>query len=274
MPKDLNEKDRPWTVEEVDDLEQSIERLRALYDLYFQGIERLEPIQARKNVFRRVIKINPAAVANTGLRFRLRNLIQRFSVYQAYWNRIAMQIEAGTYTRERLRGARRRDQEEQKPGARRPRRGRGQPRAVEDEAASPPIASTEPSRGGAATSSAASATSAASAASATPTRPAPAAVASPVATVTTTAPAPAAPPVRSTPAAVVDRSSQYRSVYDELIRRRQECQQGTEGMSFDLIAQRLDATRASLMASSGCQDVQFRVIVEGGKAKLKGVPRS
>ena len=59
MPKDLNEKDRPWTVEEVDDLEQSIERLRALYDLYFQGIERLEPIQARKNVFRRVIKINP-----------------------------------------------------------------------------------------------------------------------------------------------------------------------------------------------------------------------
>src|SRR5262249_40879061 len=44
---------------------------------------------------------------NTALRFRFNQLVQRYTTYNTYWQRITRQIEEGTYKRDVLRAKRR-----------------------------------------------------------------------------------------------------------------------------------------------------------------------
>lgn len=90
----------------LSDLEVRLERLRALYEQYFIGIEKLEPTVPRKDVDRRFWDLRKVRVRNTALRFRLQTLVQRYNTLQQYWLRICRQIEAGTYSRHLRRAAR------------------------------------------------------------------------------------------------------------------------------------------------------------------------
>jgi hypothetical protein len=87
----------------VTELEGRIDRLRSLYDMYFMGIERLEPLVPRKDVERRMAALRKEQIRNTGLRFKFNVIIQRFNTYQTYWLRISRQIEQGTYRRDVMR---------------------------------------------------------------------------------------------------------------------------------------------------------------------------
>jgi hypothetical protein len=87
----------------VGELETRLDRLRALYDQYFMGIERLEPLVPKKDVERRFIALRKEQIKNTGLRFKFQTLTQRYNTYQTYWIRIARQIENGTYRRDIMR---------------------------------------------------------------------------------------------------------------------------------------------------------------------------
>jgi hypothetical protein len=87
----------------VGELETRMDRLRALYDQYFMGIERLEPLVPRKDVERRMAVLRKEQIRNTGLRFKFQTLTQRFNTYQTYWIRISRQIEQGTYKRDVMR---------------------------------------------------------------------------------------------------------------------------------------------------------------------------
>ena len=89
----------------VGELESRIDRLRALYDMYFMGIERIEPLVPRKDVERRMQALRKEQIRNTGLRFKFQTVIQRFNTYQTYWLRISRQIEQGTYARDVRRAA-------------------------------------------------------------------------------------------------------------------------------------------------------------------------
>jgi hypothetical protein len=84
----------------VEELEVRVERLRALYDQYFMGIEKIEPAVPRKDVERRLYVLRRTQIRNTGLRFRFHNALLRFNTYQTYWMRICRQIEEGTYKRD------------------------------------------------------------------------------------------------------------------------------------------------------------------------------
>jgi hypothetical protein len=84
----------------VEELELRVERLRALYDQYFMGIEKLEPAVPRKDVDRRLFVLRRIQIRNTSLRFRFQNVLLRFNTYQTYWMRICRQIEEGTYKRD------------------------------------------------------------------------------------------------------------------------------------------------------------------------------
>ena len=59
----------------VGELETRMDRLRALYDQYFMGIERLEPLVPRKDVERRMAVLRKEQIRNTGLRFKFQTLI-------------------------------------------------------------------------------------------------------------------------------------------------------------------------------------------------------
>jgi hypothetical protein len=84
----------------VEELEVRVERLRALYDQYFMGIEKLEPAVPRKDVERRLYVLRRTSIRNTSLRFRFQNVLLRYNTYQTYWMRICRQIEEGTYKRD------------------------------------------------------------------------------------------------------------------------------------------------------------------------------
>jgi len=92
---------------EVDDLEPRLERLRALYEQYFMGLEKIEPGTLRAEVERKFWQLRKQRVQNTGLRFRLQMLIQRYNSYQQYWARVTREMERGTYMRDILRVAKR-----------------------------------------------------------------------------------------------------------------------------------------------------------------------
>ena len=83
----------------VDDIETRLDRLRALYDQYFMGLEKMEPHVARKDVERKLQSLRREQIRNTGVRFRFQMLLQRFNTYQTYWMRICRKIEEGTYRR-------------------------------------------------------------------------------------------------------------------------------------------------------------------------------
>jgi hypothetical protein len=87
----------------IDELEIRLERLRALYEQYFLGIEKLEPQVARKDVDRRIFVLRREKIRNTGRRFKLQTLIQRYNTFQQYWQRICREIENGTYKRHLIR---------------------------------------------------------------------------------------------------------------------------------------------------------------------------
>lgn len=95
------------------DLEIKLERLKALYEQWFQGMERLEPTVPRKDVERRLQALRREIPRNTTLRFRFQQIVQRYTTYSAYWSRVARQIEEGTYRRDLLKARRQRQQARQ-----------------------------------------------------------------------------------------------------------------------------------------------------------------
>src|SRR6187401_388374 len=87
----------------LEELETRLERLRALYEQYFLGFEKIEPSVARKDVDRRIYVLRREKIRNTGKRFKLQTIIQRYNTFQQYWQRICREIENGTYKRHLLR---------------------------------------------------------------------------------------------------------------------------------------------------------------------------
>ncbi len=84
----------------ISELESEIERLHALYNQYFMGIEKLEPTVVRKNLDRKINMLRKEQIKNTALRFRLQMQIQKYNTQSTYWSRVCRQIEEGTYSRQ------------------------------------------------------------------------------------------------------------------------------------------------------------------------------
>ncbi len=89
------------------ELEERLDRLRASYDQYFMGFEKLEPTIPRKEVDRRFALLRKENIRNTALRYRFNVATQKYSTYAMYWNRICRQIEEGTFKRHVQRAERR-----------------------------------------------------------------------------------------------------------------------------------------------------------------------
>jgi hypothetical protein len=98
-PKEIEQ-----TLSELDD---KVGRLRALYEQFFMGIEKLEPQTPRKEVDRVIAQMRKLQLRNTAQRFRLQTIIQRYNTMQQHWGRTLREMEAGTFRRDVLRAAER-----------------------------------------------------------------------------------------------------------------------------------------------------------------------
>jgi hypothetical protein len=87
------------------DAEVKLARLKALYEQWFQGIEKMEPSVARKDLERAFDLLKKNQPRNTALRFRMQQLWARYGTYGIYWGRISRQIEDGTFKRDLVRVA-------------------------------------------------------------------------------------------------------------------------------------------------------------------------
>src|SRR5688572_26426255 len=93
----------------LNEVENKLDRLKALYEQGFQGVERLEPQVPRKDLERRMQMLLREKPRNTALRFRYQMLVQRWTTYVTYWQRVSRQIEEGTYRRDVLKARKRRE---------------------------------------------------------------------------------------------------------------------------------------------------------------------
>lgn len=103
----MAEAQQPLDVEELlKELAIKIERVKVLYEQYFMGIEKLEPLTTRKEVQRAMLLLQQQHIRNTGLRFKFNTMLQKWNIYVTYWNRITREIENGTYVRHLAKAAR------------------------------------------------------------------------------------------------------------------------------------------------------------------------
>lgn len=90
---------------ELSDLETRIDRLRALYEQYFLGIEKMEPSIPRRDAERKIQVLRKEQIRNTAQRFKFQMLVQRYNTMQQHWARVTREIENGTYRRDVMRAA-------------------------------------------------------------------------------------------------------------------------------------------------------------------------
>lgn len=262
----------------ITDLEKKIDRLRALYDMYFMGIEKLEPLIPKKDVERHVAVLRKEGIRNTAQRFRFQQQVQRYSTLVTYWGRIARQIEEGTYRRDVKRAKARAeggleggenedvratpvhevdlsdfdDEEKTDPNMSLPDLG---------EPARPPPPPPPPS-------------------SAAPGQPSMAELLGTAAAAPTPAPPPApraaraVPPPRPDPAGRPAGLSDQRmqDIYRRFVAARASCNEPVKGLSFEKVREQLKAREASLVQKHG-KAVDFEVTVKDGKAVLRAVPK-
>jgi hypothetical protein len=84
----------------LEEMERKMERLRALYESFFMGVEKRPPQMPRQELNRLMLELQQVPIRNAALRFRFQSLAQRWSLLTTYWNRTLREIESGTYRRD------------------------------------------------------------------------------------------------------------------------------------------------------------------------------
>ncbi|HWT85961.1 MAG TPA: MXAN_5187 C-terminal domain-containing protein [Myxococcales bacterium] len=82
-----------------------------------------------------------------------------------------------------------------------------------------------------------------------------------------------AAPARSAPAPTIS-DANLRRLYDTYLVAKKRCGESTAGMSFDSIASRIRAQVPELMQKHKAKNIEFKVVIKGGKAILKAVPHT
>lgn len=100
-------------------LEVELNELKAQYDQYFLGMERLPPTKHHDRLKKQIHQLRTTFVRQTAAKFRVATLAQKLTTYERLWDRTIKEIEAGTYSRDlfkaRLHKKAREDRKTQRP---------------------------------------------------------------------------------------------------------------------------------------------------------------
>jgi hypothetical protein len=64
-----------------------------------------------------------------------------------------------------------------------------------------------------------------------------------------------------------------RAVYDAYVGAKKRCRESTDGLSFESVSASLRKQVPGLLAAHNATAVDFKVVIKGGKAVLKAIPR-
>lgn len=91
--------ERRVTVLELSTIEKALKELQILYEQYFAGVEKREPVKQRDMLSRQLRSFANRRIVQTDLRFRYQNLATRFHTYVNYWDRILRLMDEGRFMR-------------------------------------------------------------------------------------------------------------------------------------------------------------------------------
>ena len=77
-------------------------------------------------------------------------------------------------------------------------------------------------------------------------------------------------PASAAPAEIPE--PQLRKLYDTYLLARQRCGEPTDGISFESVANRIRAQVPQLKEKHKARNIEFKVVIKGGKAVLKAIP--
>ena len=66
--------------------------------------------------------------------------------------------------------------------------------------------------------------------------------------------------------------AEWPTVYEEFVKTKKQCNEPTEGLTFEKFRQTLKKNRDALVQRHGCKRVKFTVYVKDGRASLKATP--
>lgn len=83
----------------LDDLGADMRELELLYERYFSGEEKREPLKQRTELERKIRSLSTRRIIKTDHRFRFETLSTRYHTYATHWNRIQRLMDEGKYQR-------------------------------------------------------------------------------------------------------------------------------------------------------------------------------
>ncbi len=81
-------------------IEVALEELKAAYEQYFLGMERLPPAKTHQSLRKRFAQLQSTFNRTTSVRFRVEGLSSKFLSYERLWQRTMEEMENGTYKRD------------------------------------------------------------------------------------------------------------------------------------------------------------------------------
>ncbi|MBU1070217.1 hypothetical protein KJ975_11685 [Myxococcota bacterium] len=233
-------------------LDQSIDKLRVVFEQFFLGLERFEPVLLRKSIQieLRALKENPPK--NTAMKFLLSRMETKFRTYEQYWNRVLREIEDGVYERQ-LQRMRRKLREEGLPdGVLDNVRTRGELEAAMARIAELRSQQESPQSASQEASDRTNDTHPKSAGTPTSAGPAGSHPQSP-------------PPSSSDPA--------LRRAYENFVRARLSTGESLEGITPDRFFATISSQIPKVKQAHGCSEVEIQIVVKDNKATLRFLPR-
>ena len=260
---------------ELEKLRIQIDQLKVSYERYFLGLDRRQPLRKHEEIKQLVRKYRAKpAPRNTGLRFKLNSLISKFSSYDRYWERILKEMEDGRFSRDRYNMARKKRNEEMldtySPNAAKQQK----QRRLRAEGGGPSTSEApEPQPASAATGESETVT-------AQTAKPLPA---DPRANTAATTTAKAVPRRRPGPGARADVTppappagkaggNKLDRTYKAFLAARKKTGESNKALSYNKVMKQFEKKIPDFKKRHQCRDVEFKVVIKDGKAKIKAVP--
>lgn len=81
--------------DELDKLEEDIRRVKNKYDQFFAGIQKVPPLQERRNIEIYIYELGKQKMRENARRFRFNQLLSRYNQYRELWGRKIREREEG-----------------------------------------------------------------------------------------------------------------------------------------------------------------------------------
>ncbi len=82
-------------MEQIAKLEETIRKLKTMYDQFFAGTRPLPPSEEKKRVERALRDMGQDRIRDNATRFRFNNLVNKWTMFQELWNRKMREKEEG-----------------------------------------------------------------------------------------------------------------------------------------------------------------------------------